>query len=280
MSSDQALLPYRQELSPTDNLRRILRFIVSDGVIAVEEVWYLADWINQNPKTAECWPGTELIPYLQLVWEDGQLNSQEISGLSTLIASIEMEFSKRTPAPPKEDRDALTPDERHSNKSLSLLQLPTANHRARVKSSSGDEEYEIDLSGPTCTCPDWVDRRRKEPQGHPGRACKHIVRTLFDADMAQQASKPLQALLRNCHLRNAGTTPKEEYTIVDSAGQILILSYAGGEWVNVLVPDGEEYERFGYNIDEERWAYGQPPKLARVMCSVIHDTWPEPRSKN
>ena len=278
MNPDQVLLPYRQDLKPAENLQRILRFIASDGIITVEEVWSLADWINKYPATADCWPGTELVPYLQIIWKDGQLTSQETSGISTLISVIELEFAQQSQITSDDTHDATKDDRRSLSDPLSLLQLPSASHRVQVESSSGDEEYEIDLSGPSCTCPDWVDRRRKHPQRHPGRACKHIIRTLFDVDVVQQASKPLQALLSNCLLRNCGTPPKDEYTIVDLAGQILILSYAGAEWVNVLVPIDDDFERFGYNSDEERWAYGQAPERARIIAEIIHSSWPETKT--
>ena len=268
------MFTYFSNLSPADNVLSVLRLISSDGILTVEEVWCLADWLNNHREAAECWPGSVLVPYLQIIWHDGVLESNEVSGLQALIASVEREMADKrvvaseTPT----DEPARSPFEKSA--AVDQFKLPQVSRVNTVRSSDGYEEYFIDMAGPTCTCPDWMDRRRDKPEGNLGRACKHIVRTIFDIGMYRQFPPPLWAVLNNCHLRNGGTGPNDEYVVVRVKGRQFVASYGNGDWVNVIEIVGGDCERFGYNLAQKRWAYGESPKGARGLRAAIHETWP------
>ena len=271
------MFTYDSSLSPADNLRSVLRWISSDGILTIDEIWCLADWLNNHPEAAECWPGSELVPYLQLIWEDGELDVNEVSGLQTFIALIERQMAdKRVVASEiPTDEPVRSPFEVFT--AADQFKLPQVSRVNRVLSSDGSEQYFIDMAGPTCTCPDWIDRRRDKPEGSLGRACKHIVRTLFDSGMYRQFSPPLWAVLNYHHMRNRGTSPNDEYVMIKVKDRQFVASYGNGDWVNVIDIRSEDCERFGYNLVQKRWAYGESPKGARALRAAIHETWPVTR---
>ena len=135
------------------------------------------------------------------------------------------------------------------------------------------------MHGPTCTCADWIDRRRTKPEGSLGRACKHIVLTIFERGLYRSLPKPIWAVLNNCLMRNGGTGPSDEYIAVDVKERQFVVSYGNGDWANVIEFRASDCERFGYNLIQKRWAYGESPKGARGLRAAIHEAWPVPREK-
>ena len=271
------MFTYYPHLSPADNLLCVLRWISSDGILTIEEVWGLADWLNNHREATESWPGSVLVPYLQIIWNDGVLDSNEVSGLQTLIASIEREVAaKRVAALETTAEESARPPSK-TVVALDPFNLPQVSHRTTVRSSSGFGEYSIDMIGPTCTCPDWTERRRDLLQGSIGRACKHIVSIIFQLGLYRQFPEPFWAVLNSCHLRSGGTGPNDEYVMIEVKDRRFVACYGNGDWVNVVEIRGGDCDRFGYNLVQKRWAYGESPKGARGLRAAIHETWPATR---
>ena len=158
------MFTYYPHLSPGDNLLCVLRWISSDGILTLEEVWGLADWLNKHREAMESWPGSVLVPYLQIIWADGMLNPSEVSGLQTLIASIEREVAaKQVTALETTAGESARPASK-TIIALAPFNLPQVSHTTTVRSSSGFGDYSIDMVGPICTCPDWIERRRDRPR--------------------------------------------------------------------------------------------------------------------
>jgi hypothetical protein len=273
------MFTYYSHLSPADNLLCVLRWISSDGILTAEEVWCLADWMNKHREATESWPGTELVPYLQLIWQDGELDTKEVSGLQTLIAVIEREAAgKRVVATESSMDESVAPPFRSST-AIDQFKVPQVVKKTTVRSSNGYDEYSIDMAGPSCTCPDWMDRRRDKPEGSMGRACKHIVRTFFELGMDRQFPPPLWAVLNCCQLRSGGTGPNDEYVMIEVKDRQFVACYGNGDWVNVIEMRPGDSDRFGYNLVQNRWAYGESPKGARGLRAAIHERWPVSREQ-
>ena len=252
----------------------MLRWISSDGLLTTEEVWSLADWLNSHRDAAESWPGSELVPYLQRIWDDGVLDEDEVNGLQGLIATIESKVAAKNRLFPDNPADESPQLAFVISAGIDQFKLPQVTRQTTVRSSSGYEEYSIDMAGPTCTCPDWINRRRGKPEGSLGRACKHIVRTVFDIGLFRQCATPIWAVLNHCQSRGGGTGPNDEYVMIEVKKRQFVASYGNGDWVNVIEIRGEDSERFGYNLVQKRWAYGESPKGARGLRAAIHETWP------
>lgn len=272
------MFPYFPHLSPADNLLCVLRTISSDGQITYDEAWSLADWLNHNRSAAECWPGSGLVPFLQDIWEDGQLTADELTGLQELISSIEAQAAAKAAANPETTPEVSTSSLPPPIASKEGFELPQADAKAMIRSSTGEGEYEVHLNGPTCTCPDWLEHRASKPPGSPARACKHVVEALFQFGTYRHCSAAMLGVLENCQRRMKGTYPEEDYLSVWIKGQHFVLSCSSGDWVNLIeVCEGGLSHRYGYNMAERRWAYGESPKGARPLRVFMHEVWPAAR---
>ena len=161
----------------------------------------------------------------------------------------------------------------------SWIQLPTFfnvedNHLA-VASTDRSRTYEVNLSGPDCTCPDWRERRAAFPVRDIRRCCKHVLELL----QTPQRLARLQGLARlwcvesNEPYQNVPPFDKlEAYQIAD---YFAVLSQVScGEWVNVLTVKPQPrktrpYQVFGFNLVEERWSYSDAPKNANALRVIL-----------
>jgi hypothetical protein len=63
--------------------------------------------------------------------------------------------------------------------------------------------------------------------------------------------------------------PQEEWLIVFVDPSPVLVSTASNGWANAFVSDGSPYDRFGYNIDDDRWAYNLRPRdSARIQQAI------------
>jgi hypothetical protein len=64
--------------------------------------------------------------------------------------------------------------------------------------------------------------------------------------------------------------PGAEWKVITiGARPVLFCTASKKGWANVFAQEGTEYLRFGYNVDEERWAYGSEPDGASVIGRAI-----------
>jgi hypothetical protein len=137
----------------------------------------------------------------------------------------------------------------------------------QVKSSDGKGYYSVDLLNYTCTCPSFVKDHAHAPPFSFGRMCKHICDAL---DREKLPLPPIaQAMVREAH----GVHPGRIATDING-NLIYITGINSTGWVNVFAlprKDGKSYSRYGYNIKEARWAYGQEPKIAASLLPSLAD---------
>ena len=247
-------------------LLNFLRVLTADGRLSGEEVWLLADYFNHDKEACAIWPGNMLVPVLQRVFQDGVLTEQEMMEVAAMICHIEQHAATLvSELEPQAEPPPLVPPVIKPTERLTRLALPSVNWRGHVESSDGETEYNVDLMRYTCTCPDWAGRRAKLAPGSIGRACKHIVRSLHAQDEFENFPPIIRAIIEDAFFRDGGTAPGDDYLHMDLNGNSIFVSYTGGDWANVLAPDGNDYSRFGYNITEQRWSYGEAPKGARKI---------------
>ena len=60
-------------------LIEVCRAITADGKLVFDEVWYLANWLNDHPTVMQEWPGSLFVEPLNRVFADGQLTEQYFS---------------------------------------------------------------------------------------------------------------------------------------------------------------------------------------------------------
>lgn len=61
----------------------------------------------------------------------------------------------------------------------------------------------------------------------------------------------------------------EWHLLTVGSDKVLFCTPSDKGWANVFAREGSEYSRFGFNVDENRWAYGTEPRGARAIGDAI-----------
>jgi hypothetical protein len=146
--------------------------------------------------------------------------------------------------------------------------LPSIPFSSRAQShTSRGVFYEIDLSGPACTCPDFLSYRYRLPTGHLTRCCKHIFTTYAQVKPVGGWPSWLGAFMRLAWTPH----PQKEWLVVNNRPgwfvfqarpNLVLISSPPNGWADVFAPDDGQYDRYGYNVAEDRWAYNIQPRDA------------------
>lgn len=137
-----------------------------------------------------------------------------------------------------------------------------------IRSASGRGQYEIDEHDLTCDCPDFKKRRASYSKEDPRRLCKHLIaaKRVSDIEDVHEAAifSDLQENFRGYHLGNCFRTKINGKTIT-----AFLPMQPGHPWINVFI----EKDRYGYNIVEDRWAYGEAPDESIALERWLNDCW-------
>jgi hypothetical protein len=63
--------------------------------------------------------------------------------------------------------------------------------------------------------------------------------------------------------------PGQDWIVLEGTQNLILASTAPNGWANVFVDDGGGYDRYGYNISEQRWAYGIGPNEGKRVTAAI-----------
>lgn len=247
-------------------LIELCRAITDDGQLTNKELYSLAEWLNAHPAAHGVWPGNQLIGPLQEVWTDGEITPAELTRIGRVLYEIEEEWARRQPP--------IHVTEFVSAFDPSAAILPKVGFVGDVISSSGVGPYRVDLNTHTCTCADWAGTRANLPSQSLGRCCKHVARALLTSSRGKDWPGWLTALLTDCEGRDRGTNPNHSWLIITVEGAAILIGFGEIEWVNLYAPKKTNYRRFGYNVAQRRWAYGDAPIHASAIRTAIHERVP------
>ena len=137
-------------------------------------------------------------------------------------------------------------------------------------SQTSDREYTLLPYFAECTCPDWHSKRR-DAHG-PFALCKHLVSHYVTyPDDTPEDIQPFRGMLLSFAIAEKGIPPMGkigDYGEIEGRGY-LFTGYADSlPWVNVYT-DVTGDERYGYNIQEERWAKNEQPPHAKELEALI-----------
>jgi hypothetical protein len=151
--------------------------IIEDGELTYDELYQLAEWLNSHREACAHWPGNLLVEPLQKAWADAEITKTEARQVRRIILQIRKEAAEREAEEPRpQAAEIASPAARTFD--LTRPNLPTIAFATYVKShKKRGRFYEVNLSGPSCTCPDFRSFRQRLSAGHLTRCCKHI----FDA---------------------------------------------------------------------------------------------------
>jgi len=244
--------------------------ILDDEEVTVDEVCRLGDWLAAREEARRTWPGEVLAAPVQEALLDRKVNKAEIRRVSGLLRRVQKEWVKR-----REELVQQAAIERAASAAssidLSLALLPSIPVTLRVKSHSEETVmYDVDLSGPSCNCPDWRGARSQLPKGSLTRCCKHVLDAFGRLTPAGGWPGWLGAFLE----QGWKPHPGKRWFILRLGSHFGLSSVGGNDWSDVFSVVGGGYQRFGYNIAEQRWSYGNDPpqadEIAKAILSEVH----------
>ncbi len=251
---------------PTE-LLVICESILEDGEISGDELYNLAAWLNEHREACFHWPGNVLVGPLQEVWADGKVTKTEMRKIGRLLLRIQRNWA-RTQSEALIERVA-----KLANDIIGLDHnepwIPPLPIQIRVNSlTAKGVQYEVNLNGPSCTCPDWVTQRSGLPQGHLNRCCKHVLDALSQIKSDEDWPGWLVAFIDSAYPPH----PQHRWKTLKVGGQVVLISSAPAGWANVYAEEDENGDsRFGYNIRERRWAYGAEPLRSGPIRRAIEE---------
>jgi len=143
-------------------------------------------------------------------------------------------------------------------------------HIIRVASASDpDIEYRVDLESLTCTCRDWIDRRQIFQKSDPRRLCKHLLQGILGEDAIPDClAKYEDTLYRYTNFEKRGFPPDKALArgaIRGTPYDIFLPRTENDGWINIYSEEG----KWGYNIYDERWSYGEEPEDAKELIGIM-----------
>jgi hypothetical protein len=261
-----------------------LRALTYNGELSTDEVWKLAEWLNQQPdKIVNSWPAKPLVSALQTAFADKNLSHTELEELANTILAIEELWVETFP----QSRDgpraevAVTPsaviDELKP-------QAPAIPIKAEMPADGRSDTFTVDLQHHTCNCPDWEENRVAFPEGDYRRCCVHLTRAYHG--LVAQGQEGLRrdplfvAFIEEQSRRNRGAEVDIVWRLaVVNGTRVLYGASPASEWVNVFAPDEEgegEIKRFGFSRRKKRWSYGERPRqIAWQIESIFSQSQPQ-----
>ena len=141
-------------------------------------------------------------------------------------------------------------------------------------SSHPGTHYEVNLNALTCTCPNFVRLRQEVPPTSFGRMCKHLAARYRLLVPEGASTELILAILGAGHM-------KVDHRIarLASGGTVVLGFDPDREWCDVFARRrraGERggsytglFARYGFNLLERRWSYGDGPDGAREIRRLI-----------
>ena len=256
--------------SPQDETIKLISRITEDGVLDTEEVYELAEFLNENESASHVWPGDVLHAALTKAFEDGVLSDEEMAALGQLIHRIEIEAAEA-------DMQTVWEDAPSSDKSplvdIVELVVPTVKNGDECSGTDDHgEAFTLSLSNLTCSCGDWTQKRANLPEGSAGRLCRHLTSEMNRIkESLPEMNAPLSWLLGERTQRGKGTHAVEYYNLLMTDDGTSLVSFGSSNWAHVLVPiEDAVYERFGYDFSAGRWSYGRQPAGFGAVRRYIH----------
>lgn len=242
------------------DLMALCEGILEDGELSGREVYRLSQWLNANGDACLHWPGKVLVEPLKGAWIDGELSTAELQEIGRLLLRIHTKWTERHRG---ENLDPVPdlPQGLFDQIDLSRPSLPQIPWITRIPSGRPSAMFVVDLSAPTCTCPDWQTNRSSLPLAHLSRCCSHILSAYGRLKPTQGWPGWMRAFLAHRWTPH----PLKHWIVVDVEGARVLASTAPVNWADVFAPDGSEYERFGYHLTDDRWAYDSKPAGSELV---------------
>lgn len=137
-----------------------------------------------------------------------------------------------------------------------------------------EESYIVNLFKMTCTCQDFQKRQRAQfAKMDVRRPCKHLLKLIVKEQLLKEPDELTQSILE--------WLPSGKNFAINhmTSGEPVVFCYGRNAWIDVFARkrrkgDGDGhytggYDRFGFNIEENRWSYGTGPPGALEIREMI-----------
>jgi len=223
--------------------------IMEDGELTYDELYRLGEWLNNHQEACSNWPGNLLVEPLQKAWADGKVTKTEARQVGRVILQIRKEAAKR------DEEEAIAYATKIASQAARTFELthpnlPTIPFTTRVKShTKRGVFYEVNLSGPSCTCPDFLSFRHRLSAGHLTRCWKHVFRAY--AKLGSHDTWP--GWLRSFLDFPWPPHPRKEWLVLSirrgwftlQRPQLVLISSAPNHWADVFASKDSCYDRYG-----------------------------------
>lgn len=249
----------------SDELITLCEEILEDNEVTVEEILGLGEWLNNHEGARWDWPGNLLAPTIQEVLLDDKVSNAELRKVEGLLRRTLKEYVLREKGK-LQQRAAEKVQQAAKAMDLSQPKLPSISLTLNIKShGSGNLSYEVDLTGPSCNCPDWRNRRVGLPPGDLNRCCKHVLDAFNYITPDHGWPGWLGAFLEQRWTPH----PLRKWRVLPVVGHYTLVSIGGNDWADVYTYAEGRYQRFGYNFAEARWSYGIAPTGATEIENAM-----------
>ena len=241
--------------------------IIDDGELTYDELYRLADWLNNHHEACHHWPGNLLVEPLRRAWADGKITKTEARQVARLIVQIRKEAAKR------EVEEAFTQAVEAASQivhsfDLTRPQLPPIPFSARFIVTQKSRRF---LRGLILVVPPapvlTSSHSLQNAHGHLARCCKHIFGAYAEVEPVGGWPGWLGAFMRLAWTPH----PRQEWLVLNIRPawfllqfrpDLVLISSAPNGWADVFAPDDGQYDRYGYNVTEDRSAYNIVPRDA------------------
>lgn len=245
----------------SEEFMRLVHEVADDGELTVSEIRSLAQWINENRDQRALWPVNGFYPLLKSVFSDGKVDKSELLQIARLVQTSIRHYQRLRSA--SNSTTVMRPSIFFDPK---VAKLPTMSGDFTIPSESEDGvSYQVQLSGPQCSCPDFLSMRAQLPVGDISRCCKHIMGAYATTRPSGGWPSWLDSLLEG----GFRPFPKQRWKVIQIANTDALVSSPEPTWGNLYVRIGDESKRYGYSINEDRWSYGMVPPDAAVAEKAI-----------
>jgi hypothetical protein len=267
---------------------KFIRQLTNDGVLTPDEVWELAEYLNNDKAARKSWPGEDLFKSLHSIFEDGVLEAHEIEVMHQQLRDVEHAWADHVeklaiagkPMNPRSSKKKSATKSKKKQKAnpppiiypvnAIPIRLDPIKGKTRVTSESTGEVYDLSFRDYSCTCPDWCDRRMALPDLSPGKLCKHLTNELSGAilEHGKETAENSSRFKRIIHMQadvGRGFDPAPNWFQLEWQTGYCIASWGHCDWANIYFDDGADIERYGFSLIERRWSYGKPPKDSKSI---------------
>ena len=143
---------------------------------------------------------------------------------------------------------------------------------------SENNKYIVNITQLSCTCMDFKKRRENFPERDIRRICKHIAKQIVKNKLNTELTenKMIRAFIRKASVSYKGVPLFDKIIHVNitepikGPGEFFILYRENVSWLDIINFTERTYIRNGYNIKENRWAYGKNhfPQRSKIKYNL------------